>query len=128
MGILLGFLLRMVAVPLQRLEDGLRDRRRGGQVLALWLEPVLVRGVGQLDELSFGGVVLRGTAGVVAAHALLLLGDPVGGLELVVVAAVLLLQLVDKAPDLGMGVGGVGRTSLQDAGQREQDNGSDKLK
>jgi len=56
--IALVLLLRVLAVVLQRLQDGLWNGVGSGQVLALRLESVLIGCVGQLDELALGGVVL----------------------------------------------------------------------
>lgn len=50
-------LRRMLPVVLQGAEDGLRDRRRSGDVGALGMEAVLVSGVGEGHLLAVGGAV-----------------------------------------------------------------------
>lgn len=116
--------MRVGADVLEGLEDGRWDGRRRGQVGAGGVEAGRVGCVGQLDELAVGGVVGVGAAGVVAAHARFLAGNAVGGLVLVLVAAVL-LQVALVLPRLGGGVVGV-RTGL-DTGNGQGGDGKDDL-
>lgn len=83
-------LMRVGANVFQSPENRLWNWWRRGQMSTLWVVAVFIGGVGKLHQLSLWWIVGRGAAGVLSAHALLLLSYAIGGLILVGVAAILL--------------------------------------